>query len=61
MSTPVDVAMAQQITDAISAGEPIGWQVVDADGNVVDSGPVTFAEMTSEMAEQLGLDSPEEN
>lgn len=24
--------------------QPIGWQVVDPDGNVVDSGPITEAQ-----------------
>lgn len=31
----------------------LGWQIVDPDGNVVASGPVTIAEMTSELLEQL--------
>jgi hypothetical protein len=38
---------------AIDAGEPIGWQVIDADGNVVQSGPVSFAELTSDVLESL--------
>lgn len=45
---------------AIEAGEPIGWQVVDPDGNVVDSGPISFAEMTSDLAESLGIDPAQE-
>ena len=35
----------------------IGWRVLDPDGNVVDSGPVSVAELTSEMKEALGLGS----
>jgi hypothetical protein len=31
----------------------IGWQIVDAAGNIVDSGPVTFAEITSELIDEL--------
>lgn len=27
----------------------VGWQVFDADGNVVDSGPIVVAEMTGEL------------
>ena len=41
------------ILAAIEAGEPIGWQVIDADGNVVQSGPVSFAELTSDTLELL--------
>jgi hypothetical protein len=29
----------------------VGWQVFDAEGNVVDSGPIVVAEMTGELAE----------
>jgi hypothetical protein len=36
----------------------IGWQVVDPNGNVVDSGPLTIAYMTSELVEQI---NPEGN
>ena len=35
----------------------IGWQVVDPDGNVVDSGPISFAELTSDVLEQLNQES----
>jgi hypothetical protein len=31
----------------------IGWQIIDADGTVINSGPVVFAEMTSDVAELL--------
>jgi len=31
----------------------VGWQVLDPDGNVVASGPVSVAEMTSETREAL--------
>lgn len=37
----------------------IGWQVLDPEGNVVESGPVVVAEMTAETAEKLGLLIPE--
>ena len=33
--------------------EEIGWRILDPDGNVVDSGPVTTAHMTSEMLQGL--------
>jgi hypothetical protein len=38
-----------------SAEEPpqVGWQVLDPDGNVVDSGPVTEAKATAWVAEML--------
>lgn len=38
----------------------IGWQVIDPDGNVVDSGPIVHAEMTAEIAEMLGLNQKEQ-
>lgn len=31
----------------------IGWQVVDADGNVVASGPIVIAELTTEIQEKI--------
>jgi len=31
----------------------IGWQVLDPDGNVVDSGGVSFAHLTAESLEAL--------
>lgn len=34
----------------------VGWQVLDPDGNVVDSGPITAAEMSGELAEMLGIE-----
>lgn len=37
----------------------IGWQVVDRDGNVIDSGPVTVAEMAGELMEMLGIKEEE--
>jgi hypothetical protein len=37
----------------------LGWQIVDPEGNIVDSGPLTIAEMTTELAESLGLNSGE--
>jgi hypothetical protein len=36
-------------------GQPVGWRVLDADGNVVQAGPVSEALMTAEMAESLGI------
>ena len=33
--------------------EPIGWQVVDPDGNVVDSGGISFAHLTGESLQGL--------
>jgi len=53
--TPGEVLAA-----AIEAGEPIGWQILDPEGNVVDSGPVTFAYLTTDVAEQFGLDPAQE-
>jgi len=44
---------AQVIADALANGEEIGWQVLDADGNVVASGPVSFAELTSDILENI--------
>ena len=34
----------------------LGWQVTDPDGNVVASGPISVAEMTAELKQQLGID-----
>jgi hypothetical protein len=51
----VDPAAA--ILAALESGEPIGWQVLDADGNVVQSGPVSFAELTSDVLEQINQES----
>ena len=33
--------------------QEIGWQVVDPDGNVVSSGTLTRAEMTSELIQKI--------
>lgn len=33
----------------------IGWQVVDPEGIVIASGPITEAEMTAELRQALGL------
>jgi hypothetical protein len=33
-----------------------GWRVLDPDGNVVASGPVTELEMAAEMGEALNLE-----
>lgn len=33
----------------------IGWQVTDPDGNVIASGPISIAELTTEMVQALGL------
>lgn len=32
--------------------EPVGWRVIDPDGNVVDSGPLTELEMAATMGEE---------
>jgi hypothetical protein len=37
----------------------VGWQVLDPEGNVVDSGPIVVAEMSGDLAEQFGLDQGE--
>lgn len=34
----------------------IGWQVLDPEGNVVASGPVTIAELTSDARQHYGLE-----
>lgn len=31
----------------------VGWQVLDPDGNVVDSGEVSIAELTLQMIENM--------
>lgn len=49
--------LAEQLCAAIDAGEPIGWQVITPDGEVVDSGPVSFAELTSEVLEQINQEA----
>lgn len=38
----------------------IGWQVLDPEGNVVDSGDVVIAQMTDELAEALGRPTSKE-
>lgn len=47
----------QELLDGLASGEidadQIGWQVLDPEGNVVDSGGVTFAEMTSDFIERI--------
>jgi hypothetical protein len=37
----------------VSEQPDVGWQVLDPDGNVVASGPVTALEMAAEMGEAL--------
>ena len=44
--------MADTETDAVQ----IGWQIVAPDGTIIDSGPVTIAEMSGDLAELLGVD-----
>ena len=34
----------------------IGWQIIDADGSIVASGPVTLAELTADAVERLGME-----
>ena len=55
-----DQAVFDAIQAAVAAGEPIGWQVLTPEGEVVDSGAVTFAEMTSETREAFGLEPAQE-
>lgn len=49
-------AIPEALLAAIGSGEPIGWRVIDADGNVVDSGPVSFAELSSDVIESLNME-----
>ena len=37
----------------IDVDEPIGWQVLDPDGNIVEQGTISFAEMTGELLEMI--------
>jgi len=39
------------IQAAIAAGEPIGWRVLDPEGNVVEEGGLSFAELISDSPE----------
>ena len=34
----------------------VGWRVLDPDGNVIASGPVTELEMTTELGETLSVE-----
>lgn len=36
-----------------TAPEPIGWQVVDPDGNVIDSGPLIELEIVAVSGEEV--------
>jgi hypothetical protein len=36
------------------ASEPVGWRVLDPDGNVVASGPLITLEMVTNMGEEVG-------
>jgi hypothetical protein len=47
------------MTELTAETVQIGWQVVDPDGNVIQSGPVVIAEMSGELAEMLGIDLEE--
>jgi hypothetical protein len=40
--------------------EHVGWRVLDPDGNVVQSGGVSIAQMDGRLAELLGLAQPTE-
>ena len=55
MTDPIEI-----ITAAIEAGEPIGWQILDPEGNVIDSGGISFAQLTTDGAEKFGLDIAQE-
>lgn len=50
-TTDIDAFLA-----ALEDGADIGWTVTSPDGVVVDSGPVSFAFLTLEAAEQFGVD-----
>ena len=39
--------------ETLADGSPVGWRVIDPDGNVVDSGPLIELEMVA------GLGGPE--
>lgn len=53
MSSPNPLDPVEALSAALASGEPIGWQVLDPDGNVVASGPVSFAELTSDALEHI--------
>lgn len=36
------------MSDSVPEPEQIGWQVLDPDGNVIASGPVTVVELVAE-------------
>jgi hypothetical protein len=36
----------------VPAGEPVGWRVIDPDGNVVDSGPGMVLDAVTDLGEQ---------
>ena len=38
--------------DLLPDGSPVGWRVIDPDGNVVDSGPLMFAELVADTGEE---------
>jgi hypothetical protein len=44
-----------------SEADLVGWQVLDPDGNVVQSGTVSRAYMTAELAQMLGFAPPPED
>jgi hypothetical protein len=37
----------------VSVGQEVGWQVLDPEGNIVEWGTVTIAEMTGSTAEMM--------
>jgi len=37
----------------IEAGTPIGWQVIDPDGNIVASGPITELQAVADYGQEL--------
>jgi len=49
----MSVDPAQTIAAALANGEEIGWQVLDPDGNVIQSGGVSFAELSSDILENI--------
>jgi hypothetical protein len=45
--------MAEQQSQSPEYDQGAGWRVLDADGNVVDSGGVSIAQMDGELAERV--------
>jgi hypothetical protein len=52
MTDDVPDGQSDEQAGEVPAGEPVGWRVIDPDGNVVDSGPGMVLEMVTEMGDQ---------